>query len=110
MRGSKSALLVLDARALFLDRHFIEAQTLLTTAREQFAESRTRLMRQDPDKPTSKKQGKEAEQAIAVQVASPEFKEIVDQLVKENRQSCLALGSNIRVVVNGKNYLITSGK
>ena len=54
--------------------------------------------------------GKEVEQATPVKVTSPEFKHIVDQLVKENRQSCLALGSNIRVVVNGKNYLITSGK
>jgi Ca-activated chloride channel family protein len=54
--------------------------------------------------------GKDAAQATSVKVTSPEFKNIVDQLIKENRQSCLALGSNIRVVVDGKNYLITSGK
>lgn len=54
--------------------------------------------------------GKEAEQATLIKITSPEFQIIASQLIKENRQSCLALGDNIRVVVNGKNYLITSGK
>lgn len=51
--------------------------------------------------------GEEAGQSTPVKITSPQFKEIVDQLVSENRQGCLALGPNIRVVINGQNYLIT---
>ena len=54
--------------------------------------------------------GKEVEQATVVNVGSPEFQKIVNHLIKEDRQSCLALGSNIRVVIDQKNYLIQTGK
>jgi hypothetical protein len=49
LRGSKSANPVLDARALFLDNKFDEAYAKLAEAREQFAESRTRVLRQSPE-------------------------------------------------------------
>lgn len=50
LRGSRSATLVLDARALFQDDKFAEALDKLVDAREAFMESRSRLLRQDADK------------------------------------------------------------
>lgn len=47
---------------------------------------------------------------ITVNVSSPEFPKIANQLIAENRQSCLALGENIRISINQKTYLIQSGK
>lgn len=45
-----------------------------------------------------------------IKVSSPEFQQIVTRLVAENRQSCLALGENIRVIIDDTSYLIQSGK
>lgn len=50
------------------------------------------------------------EKAQLVNVSSPEFKTIVTRLIADQRQSCLALGENIRVVIDDKTYLIQSGK
>jgi len=47
---------------------------------------------------------------ITVNVSSPEFQKIVTQLIAEKRQSCLALGDNIRITIAEKTYLIQSGK
>lgn len=56
--------------------------------------------------------GKEVtlDNAHPVNVSSPEFKKIVTRLVADQRQSCLALGENIRVVIDDKTYLIQAGK
>lgn len=51
-----------------------------------------------------------AEGATLVNVSSPEFQKIVTRLITDQRQSCLALGDNIRVVIDHKTYLIQSGK
>ncbi|MBT8038587.1 MAG: VWA domain-containing protein [Verrucomicrobiae bacterium] len=51
-----------------------------------------------------------ATQALRVNVSSPEFQRIVSRLVTDNRQSCLALGENIRIVIDHQTYLIQSGK
>jgi hypothetical protein len=60
LRGSRAAMLVLDVRTLFLEKQMIKAHALLLESRELYAESRTRLLRQDPDAQTKAK-GKEAE-------------------------------------------------
>jgi len=56
--------------------------------------------------------GKEiaTEKAILVNVSSPEFQKIVTRLITDQRQSCLALGDNIRVIIDHKTYLIQAGK
>ena len=41
-----------------------------------------------------------------VAVGSAEFNTLVDKLVTRNRQSCLALGANVEVVVDGTRYRI----
>lgn len=41
-----------------------------------------------------------------VEMGSPEFQQLVDRLVATNRQSCLALGRNLEVVVDGTRYNI----
>lgn len=45
-----------------------------------------------------------------INVSSPEFQKIATRLIADNRQSCLALGENIRVVIDNQSYLIQSGK
>ncbi len=50
LRGSRSAMAVLDARALFLDQKMSEAYDKLTYARETFLETRSRLLNQDVEK------------------------------------------------------------
>lgn len=47
---------------------------------------------------------------VNINVSSPEFRKIVTRLVTDNRQSCLALGDNIRVVIDQQTYLIRAGK
>ena len=47
---------------------------------------------------------------ITVNVSSPEFQKIASRLIADNRQSCLALGENIRISIGQKTYLIQSGK
>ena len=41
-----------------------------------------------------------------ITVGSEEFKKVVDRLVAKERQSCLALGSNLELVVDGTRYLV----
>lgn len=41
-----------------------------------------------------------------VDIGSKEFHAVVDQLVAEGRQSCLALGPGLRVQAGGRNYLV----
>jgi len=41
-----------------------------------------------------------------VTVGTEAFTTLVDELLKENEQGCLALHGDIRVTINGKNYLI----
>jgi hypothetical protein len=60
LRGSRAAMLVLDVRTLFLEKQMIKAHALLLESRDLYSESRTRLLRQDPDAQTKAK-GKEAE-------------------------------------------------
>ena len=50
LRGSRCATAVLDARALFVERKLELALLELTEARASFAESRHRVLRQDPEK------------------------------------------------------------
>lgn len=50
------------------------------------------------------------EKATSVNVSSPEFQKIVTRLIKDGRQSCLALGDNIRVVIDDQTYLIRTGQ
>jgi len=51
-----------------------------------------------------------ATKTVNVNVSSPEFKKLVTRLITDNRQSCLALGDNIRVVIDNQAYLILPGK
>ena len=50
LRGSRCAMTVLDARALFVDKKIEDALQKLIEARESFAESRYRVLKQDPEK------------------------------------------------------------
>ncbi|MGB7328059.1 MAG: hypothetical protein WBD31_24500 [Rubripirellula sp.] len=50
LRGSRSATSVLDARALVQDNKVAEAHIKLIDAREAYMESRSRLLKQDPEK------------------------------------------------------------
>lgn len=63
LRGSRSATTVLDARALFLDNKMAEALEKLIYAREQFSESRSRLLKQDVKNQVDPK-AKDAEKQI----------------------------------------------
>jgi hypothetical protein len=47
LRGSRSALAVLDARAFYSDHKMVEAHEKLSYARDLFLESRSRLLKQD---------------------------------------------------------------
>jgi len=48
--------------------------------------------------------------AVTVNVSSPEFAQIATRLINDKRQSCLALGENIRITIDAKTYLIKAGK
>ncbi len=50
LRGSRCATAVLDARALFVERKMERSHLKLSEARASFAESRHRVLRQDPEK------------------------------------------------------------
>ena len=50
LRGSRCATAVLDARALFVERKMESALLKMAEARASFAESRHRVLRQDPEK------------------------------------------------------------
>jgi regulator of protease activity HflC (stomatin/prohibitin superfamily) len=63
LRGSKSAMPVLDAKALYSDRQMVAALERLTYARETFLESRSRLLNQDVEQQVDKK-GKEADRQL----------------------------------------------
>ncbi|MEM8666434.1 MAG: hypothetical protein AAGG48_02890 [Planctomycetota bacterium] len=63
LRGSKSAMPVLDAKALYSDRKMVAALDRLTYARETFLESRSRLLKQDVEKQVDKK-AKDADRQI----------------------------------------------
>ena len=41
-----------------------------------------------------------------ITVGSDEFRQLVDKLVSKQRQSCLALGNNLEVVVDGTRYRV----
>lgn len=58
VRGSRSAVMVMDAKGLFQEKKMSQAMTLLGEARDVYAEGRTRLFRQQPD---ASAKGKEAE-------------------------------------------------
>ncbi len=77
LRGSRAAMMVLDVRTLFLEKQMIKAHALLLESRELYSESRTRLLRQDPDAQTKAK-GKEAErQAKRVKRKQEKTREIL---------------------------------
>ncbi|MEM1070543.1 MAG: hypothetical protein AAGI63_16695, partial [Planctomycetota bacterium] len=63
LRGIKSAMPVLDAKALYSDRKMVAALDRLTYARETFLESRSRLLKQDVEKQVDKK-AKDADRQI----------------------------------------------
>ena len=50
LRGSRCATAVLDARALFVERKLERSLLKMSEARASFAESRHRVLRQDPEK------------------------------------------------------------
>ena len=50
LRGSRCATAVLDARALFVERRMEQSLLKMSEARASFAESRHRVLRQDPEK------------------------------------------------------------
>ena len=50
LRGSRSATSVLDARALIQEKNVVAAHVKLIDARESYMESRSRLLKQDPNK------------------------------------------------------------
>ncbi len=50
LRGSRSAMAVLDARALYLEKKMAESLAKLVHARDSFVESRSRLLKQDVEK------------------------------------------------------------
>lgn len=55
LRGSRSSKALIDARALFLERHLNESLAKLCEARDTYLESRSRILRQDPEKDVDKK-------------------------------------------------------
>lgn len=55
LRGSRSAMAVLDARALFSEKKLADAHSKLAEARQSFAESRARVLKQDPEKQVDSK-------------------------------------------------------
>lgn len=63
LRGSKSAMPVLDAKALYQERKMVAATEKLAYARATFLESRSRLIKQDVEKQVDKK-AKDADRQI----------------------------------------------
>lgn len=63
LRGSKSAMPVLDAKALYSDRQMVAALEKLNYARDAFLESRSRLLKQDVEQQVDKK-AKDADRQI----------------------------------------------
>ena len=63
LRGSRSALAVLDARALYMEQKMADAYDKLSYARATFVESRSRLLKQDVEKQVDAKT-KDAEKQI----------------------------------------------
>lgn len=63
LRGSKSAMPVLDAKALYVERKMVASLDKLVTAKETFLESRSRLLNQDVEQQVDKK-AKDADRQI----------------------------------------------
>ncbi len=49
LRGNREAIAVLDAKALFMEKKLLQAYEKVSEARETFAESHNRVLRQTPE-------------------------------------------------------------
>ena len=89
LRGSRCAMTVLDARTLFVEKKLEDSLQKLTEARESFAESRYRVLKQNPEKqidPKSKDRDRQLRKATRKQEKAQEtldaFDEVMPVLVK----------------------------
>ncbi|MEO1528835.1 MAG: hypothetical protein AAFX06_25730 [Planctomycetota bacterium] len=55
LRGSRCSKALIDARALFLERHLSQSLEKLSEARDTYQESRARILKQDPENDIDKK-------------------------------------------------------
>ncbi len=84
LRGSRCAMTVLDARALFVDKKIEDALQKLIEARESFAESRYRVLKQDPEKhidPKAKDRDRQLRKATRKQEKALETLGAFDELM-----------------------------
>jgi hypothetical protein len=86
LRGSRTATTVLDARSLFIERQYGQARALLGDARDAFADSRTRLMRQAPESKSGSDKGQAAAEARRLKRKQQKTRDILerfDELLKQ---------------------------
>ena len=84
LRGSRSAMAVLDARALFSEKKLADAHSKLAEARQSFAESRARVLKQDPEKqvdPKAKDRDRQLKKAKRKQEKAQETLDAFDELL-----------------------------
>lgn len=84
LRGSRTAMAVLDARALFTDKKFDASSKKLSDARESFAESRARVIRQVPEKqvdPKAKDRDRQIKKIKRKQEKAKETLDAFDELI-----------------------------
>lgn len=84
LRGSRCATAVLDARALFVERRLEQSLLKMSEARASFAESRHRVLRQDPEKTIdakAKDRDRQVKKAKRKQEKAQETLDAFDELI-----------------------------
>ena len=84
LRGSRCAMTVLDSRALFVEKKMEESLEKLTEARASFAESRYRVLKQNPEKqidPKAKDRDRQLKKAKRKQEKAQETLDAFDELL-----------------------------
>jgi hypothetical protein len=86
LRGSRSALAVLDARTLFMEKQMVKAHARLLDAHTTYQESRSRLLKQDPEQqydPKSKEGDRQIRRLKRKQEKAREILEVFDGLLPQ---------------------------
>jgi hypothetical protein len=84
LRGSRCAVAVLDARTLFVERKMAASLLKMTEARASFAESRHRVLRQDPEKaidPKAKDRDRQVKKVKRKQEKAQETLDAFDEIL-----------------------------
>ncbi len=86
LRGSRSALAVMDARTLFMEKQMVKAHARLLDANTSYRESRSRLLKQEPERqydPKSKDGDRQIRRLKRKQEKAREILEVFDGLLPQ---------------------------